>query len=160
MIEGAVEELAPLVGMRPACRALGAAPATIYRRRRPEGYQNADLSCRNRVVLVDQATKTISPLDVRHDADPRDLRDAFRSQKLKSSMRTLLVVVLCIDPQDAIEMPRTEDEKPVQAVGANGLHPTFGEGVRIRSPDRRADHPDRGVQVLDHAALSYSWRRD
>jgi len=37
MIEGAVEELAPLVGLRPACRALGAAPATIYRRRRPRG---------------------------------------------------------------------------------------------------------------------------
>ena len=35
MIEAAVEDLAPLVGMRPACRALGAAPATIYRRRRP-----------------------------------------------------------------------------------------------------------------------------
>lgn len=35
MIEQAVEELAPLVGTRPACRALGVAPATIYRRRRP-----------------------------------------------------------------------------------------------------------------------------
>jgi putative transposase len=35
MIEHAVEELAPLVGTRPACRALGVAPATIYRRRRP-----------------------------------------------------------------------------------------------------------------------------
>src|SRR5450756_2511813 len=35
MIEGAVEELSPIVGTRPACRALGAAPATIYRRRRP-----------------------------------------------------------------------------------------------------------------------------
>ncbi len=35
MIEQAVEELTPLVGTRPACRALGAAPATIYRRRRP-----------------------------------------------------------------------------------------------------------------------------
>lgn len=35
MIEQTVEELAPLVGTRPACRALGAAPATIYRRRRP-----------------------------------------------------------------------------------------------------------------------------
>jgi putative transposase len=35
MIEAAVEELAPLIGTRPACRALGAAPATIYRRRRP-----------------------------------------------------------------------------------------------------------------------------
>ena len=41
MIEAAVEELAPLVGMRPACRALGAAPATIYRRRRPPGRKPA-----------------------------------------------------------------------------------------------------------------------
>ena len=29
------EELTPLIGTRPACRALGASPATIYRRRRP-----------------------------------------------------------------------------------------------------------------------------
>jgi putative transposase len=35
MIEQTVQEITPLVGMRPACRALGAAPATIYRRRRP-----------------------------------------------------------------------------------------------------------------------------
>jgi len=35
MIEATVEELTPIVGTRPACRALGAAPATIYRRRRP-----------------------------------------------------------------------------------------------------------------------------
>lgn len=35
MMEAAVEELTPVVGTRPACRALGVAPATIYRRRRP-----------------------------------------------------------------------------------------------------------------------------
>ena len=35
MICETVEELAPTVGTRPACRALGASPATIYRRRRP-----------------------------------------------------------------------------------------------------------------------------
>jgi putative transposase len=35
MIEQTVAELAPVVGTRPACRALGASPATIYRRRRP-----------------------------------------------------------------------------------------------------------------------------
>ena len=35
MIEQTVDELSPVVGTRPACRALGAAPATIYRRRRP-----------------------------------------------------------------------------------------------------------------------------
>ncbi len=35
MIEQTVEQLTPIVGTRPACRALGAAAATIYRRRRP-----------------------------------------------------------------------------------------------------------------------------
>jgi putative transposase len=35
MIEQTVDELSPVVGTRPACRLLGAAPATIYRRRRP-----------------------------------------------------------------------------------------------------------------------------
>ena len=35
MIEQTVNELTTIIGTRPACRALGAAPATIYRRRRP-----------------------------------------------------------------------------------------------------------------------------
>jgi putative transposase len=35
MIERTVEELTPIIGTRPACRALGASPATIYRHRRP-----------------------------------------------------------------------------------------------------------------------------
>jgi putative transposase len=35
MIEQTVEELTPVIGTLPACRALGVAPATIYRRRRP-----------------------------------------------------------------------------------------------------------------------------
>ena len=35
MIAATVEELTPIIGTRPACRALGASVATIYRRRRP-----------------------------------------------------------------------------------------------------------------------------
>jgi len=35
MICDTVDELTPIVGTRPACRALGASPATVYRRRRP-----------------------------------------------------------------------------------------------------------------------------
>jgi len=35
MIEQTVDDLTPVVGTRPACRAFGVAPATIYRRRRP-----------------------------------------------------------------------------------------------------------------------------
>src|SRR5688572_32896134 len=35
MICQTVDELTPIVGTRPACRALGASVATVYRRRRP-----------------------------------------------------------------------------------------------------------------------------
>jgi putative transposase len=35
MITQTVEELTPIIGTRPACRALGASHATVYRRRRP-----------------------------------------------------------------------------------------------------------------------------
>ena len=35
MICDTVEELTPVIGTRPACRALGASVATVYRRRRP-----------------------------------------------------------------------------------------------------------------------------
>ncbi len=35
MITAAVEDLTPLIGTRPACHALGAAPATVYRQRTP-----------------------------------------------------------------------------------------------------------------------------
>jgi len=35
MIEQTVNDLTMIIGTRPACRALGASPATIYRRRRP-----------------------------------------------------------------------------------------------------------------------------
>ena len=35
MIAETVDELTPIVGTRPACRALGASPATIYRRSDP-----------------------------------------------------------------------------------------------------------------------------
>jgi hypothetical protein len=41
MIERTVEELTPIIGTRPACRAVGAAPATIYRRRRPPEPRSA-----------------------------------------------------------------------------------------------------------------------
>ncbi|HEY3947024.1 MAG TPA: hypothetical protein VGL78_17510 [Solirubrobacteraceae bacterium] len=35
MIWETVEELTPIIGTRPACRALGASVASVYRRRRP-----------------------------------------------------------------------------------------------------------------------------
>jgi putative transposase len=41
MIQLTVDELTPVIGTRPACRALGAAPATIYRARNPPATKPA-----------------------------------------------------------------------------------------------------------------------
>ena len=41
----------------------------------------------------------------------------------------------------AIEMPASEDERPVQALRPDGSDPALREGVRVRSADRGEDHP-------------------
>ena len=56
-------------------------------------------------------------------------------------MRPLLVVVLHVDPKNPIKVPGAKDQQPVQAVRAQRLYPALGERVRVRCPDRRADHP-------------------
>lgn len=53
MIAATVEELAPLIGTRPACRALGAASATIYRARRPPQPRPARPRARPARALTD-----------------------------------------------------------------------------------------------------------
>ena len=96
---------------------------------------------RRSFVLMDQPAKQIAAPDARRSFDPCDRRRTFGSQKLQPSMRSFLVVVLHVGPQGAVEMTGSEDQQPVQAVGANGLHPAFGEGVGVRGSDRCADHP-------------------
>jgi len=96
-------------------------------------------SCRA-FVLVNEPTEKISALDVPHDADLCGRHSTFGSQKVKSSMRPLLVVVLHVAPQNPIQVPGTEDQRPVQTVGAQRLHPALGEGIRVGRPDRCADH--------------------
>src|SRR5664280_3167190 len=51
------------------------------------------------------------------------------------------VVVLGIGPQRLVEMPPTEDERPIEALGPHRLDHALGVGVGVRGPDRRADHP-------------------
>src|SRR5674536_220515 len=68
-------------------------------------------------------------------------------------MRSFLVVVLHVGPQNPVEVPGAEDQRPVQTVGASGLHPALGEGVRVRGPDRCADHanPFAGEDIIKGA---------
>ena len=83
---------------------------------------------------MNEPTEEISPFDVGHTVGLFDgSSDTLGYPKLQSSMRALLVVVLDISTQDAIEMPGAEDQQPIQALGAERLDPALGAliGVRI-----------------------------
>ena len=62
MIEETMDRLTSLMGVRPACRALGVSPATIYRWRRPPARRatkppfipNRALSEDERAVVLDE----------------------------------------------------------------------------------------------------------
>jgi len=62
---------------------------------------------------VDESTEKISPLDVWHAVDLFDRRSTFGSHKLQSSMRSLLIVVRHVDPQNPIQVPGAKDQQPV-----------------------------------------------
>jgi hypothetical protein len=47
-----------------------------------------------------------------------------------------------VDTQHVLEMSATEDENPIETVGADCPNPAFGVGVRIRGLDRRPNHLD------------------
>jgi trimethylamine:corrinoid methyltransferase-like protein len=57
-----------------------------------EGYQNAHSSCRNRIVLVNQAAEEITPLDLWHNLDRDDVALLLRCSKVNAAVRSFLVV--------------------------------------------------------------------
>jgi hypothetical protein len=55
-------------------------------------------------------------------------------------MGTVGVVVLHVGGQDGIEMPTTQDERPVKELSSNRPHPSLSEGVGLWGSDRGEDH--------------------
>jgi hypothetical protein len=64
------------------------------------------------------------------------------------------VVVLGVGPQRPIEMPSTEDEGPVEALGPHRLDHPLGVGIRIRCSEGRADDP-HPLRAKHHIGRSY-----
>jgi hypothetical protein len=77
-------------------------------------------------------------------------------EQLESAVWPVLVVVAPADAEHVLEMAAAEDEDAVEALGANGADPAFGEGIRVRRLDRRADHSDpfRPEDLIERAAES------
>jgi hypothetical protein len=61
---------------------------------------------------------------------------------------TMAIVVLDVDAQDAKKLPTPSDQEVVQALLAHGANPALGDGVSVRSLDRRKD--DLSAEPVPH----------
>jgi hypothetical protein len=90
---------------------------------------------------VDESAEQIASAKVGKRCQRRRVAP-IRWEQLESAMWPVRVVVAAVDAKHVLEMAATEDEDPVEAVGANRAYPTLGESVCVRRLDRRADHLD------------------
>lgn len=73
----------------------------------------------------------------------------LRAPKLKPTVRSATVVVLGIVPKDCLQVARSSDQDPIEALGLDRFHPSLCEGVGARCPYRGADNVD-AVGSKDH----------
>src|SRR5215211_4835230 len=92
------------------------------------------------LVFVDESAEQIASAKVGKRGQRRGVAP-IRWEQLESAMWPVLVVVAAVDTEHALEMAATEDEYPVEAVGANRAYPTLGEGVCVRRLDRACGSP-------------------
>lgn len=57
-------------------------------------------------------------------------------------MGTMGVVVVDVVAEKPLEMPSSENERPVQTLRTHRFHPSLGERVRLRGANRCEDHLD------------------
>src|SRR5664279_3638569 len=107
----------------------------------PWGSKTPIRSCGGAVVLVDEPAEQVPLANVARTDKDRLRSRCERGSKAERAMRAPAVVVIDIGPEGSIQMPPTEDEGPVEALGPHRLDYALGVGVGVRSPDRRADHP-------------------
>jgi hypothetical protein len=98
------------------------------------------------VVFVDESAEEIVSSRVGGRCQWRWVAPVGREQ-LGSAVWPVLVVVAAVDAEHALELAATEDEDPVEAVGANRAYPTLGEGVCVR----RLDRVGAGIRITEPA---------
>jgi hypothetical protein len=76
---------------------------------------------------------------------------SVRRLKPERPVGTVPVVVLDVDSKDLLQMAASNDQQPVQALGADGVDPPFCVGVRGRRPSWRHQHLGtlRGEHVVE-----------
>ena len=96
------------------------------------GVQNPDSSCRGPVILVDETSEHIASSDLPRTNRCRINRLCLGSGQRERPVWPSAVVVLRVSPKHLIEVPASEDEHPVQALGSDRTDPALGEGIGVR----------------------------
>ena len=93
---------------------------------------------------MNEATETIPSADAERmgrsnwaETGPRLRRD-----EPETAMRTMAVVMIDVDPEDALELAAAGDQEPVQALAPHRADKALGVGVRLGRLDRRSDDLD------------------
>ena len=92
------------------------------------------------MVFVDESAESVAALDL---VTGSGCRCRFGCKERESAVRTLAVVMRCVEAQHAFEVAAAEDQQPVETLGADGADEALGIGIRLRCADRRVDHLDR-----------------
>jgi hypothetical protein len=89
---------------------------------------------------VDQAAEQVLSTNISRAHRQRGLVFGYRWRKGESAMGPAAVVVLGVSAEHCIEIPPTEDERPIGALRPDRLDDPFGLGVGVRGPDRSKHH--------------------
>ena len=93
------------------------------------------------MLLVDQPAEQVPPANLSRTDPSWASRVCSGRYEAHGAMRSLPVVVRGMGPERPVEMPSTEDERPVEALGPDRLDHALGVSVGVRSLDGRHDHP-------------------
>jgi hypothetical protein len=113
----------------------------LRRQVKREGCTNSIRSCCRLKVFVQQPAKSISPTHrcVNRKRRPLELFLLW-CLKLQNTVRSLSVVMMNVDLEDAPEVASGVDEQPVQALRPHGSDPSLTDSVGTRRPDGSTDH--------------------
>jgi hypothetical protein len=104
------------------------------------GVRNPDSITRRVRRTVDQAAEQVASPNVSRAHRQRGLVFRGRRRKGKSAMGPAAVVALGVGPEHRIEMSPTQDQRPIDALGPDGLDHPFRVGVGVGGPNRSWDH--------------------
>jgi hypothetical protein len=72
-------------------------------------------------------------------------RWTVRRREVQASVRPMLVVMINVHSQGALEVTRTQNEQPIETLGTDRPNESFGDRVRLRCLNRRANETNVGT---------------